>query len=69
MSIPPIDYNILDDMKKTWANISFFKLAKIQSQWDILLHPLEHMTMDNTTSTSKGVSTSPSSLTNVLNAL
>ena len=28
VSLPPLDYNIVDDMKKTRANISFFKLAK-----------------------------------------
>ena len=32
MSLPPLDYNIVDDMKKTRANINLFKLAKIQSQ-------------------------------------
>lgn len=37
VSQPPLDYKIFDDMKKTRVNISFFELAKIQSQWDILL--------------------------------
>lgn len=32
VSLPPLDYNIIDDMKKTRANISLFELAKIQSQ-------------------------------------
>jgi len=38
--IPPMDYNIVDDMKKTRANISLCELAKIQSQQDILLRAL-----------------------------
>jgi len=29
MSLPTLDYNIVDDMKKTWVNISLFKLAII----------------------------------------
>ncbi len=32
VSLPPLDYNIVDDMKKTRANINFFELAKVQSQ-------------------------------------
>ncbi len=27
--LPPLDYNIVDDMKKTWKNISLLELAKI----------------------------------------
>ena len=37
VSLPPMEYNIVDDMKKTRENINFFELAKIQSQQDILL--------------------------------
>jgi len=40
VSLPPMDYNILDDMNKTHANISLFKLGKIQSLRDILMHAL-----------------------------
>lgn len=29
--LPPLDYNIVDDMKKTKVNISLFELAKVQS--------------------------------------
>lgn len=32
VSLPPLDYNIIDDMKKTRVNISLFELANIQSQ-------------------------------------
>jgi len=31
VSLPPLEYDIIDDMKKTLANISLFELAKIQS--------------------------------------
>ena len=31
ISLLALDYNIVDDMKKTQENISFFKLAKIKS--------------------------------------
>ena len=30
--LPPLDYKIVDEMKKNRANISFFKLTKIQTQ-------------------------------------
>jgi len=29
VSLPPVDYKIMDNMKKTHANISLFELAKI----------------------------------------
>jgi len=32
VSLPPLDYNIVDNMKKTQANINLFELAKVQSQ-------------------------------------
>lgn len=41
VSLPPLDYNIVDDMEKDRVNISLFELAKIQSQWYIMLHALE----------------------------
>jgi len=40
VSLPPLDYNIVDVMKETRANISLFELVKIQSQQDILLRTL-----------------------------
>lgn len=62
VSPPPLEYNIMDDMKKTHVKFNLFKLAKIQSQRDILLCALGQTTMHNTTSTSKGASTPPGSL-------
>lgn len=59
----------MEDMKKTRANIIVFELAKIQSEWDILLLTLGQTSSDNATSTNKGASTSPGSLTTVLNTL
>lgn len=67
--LPALDYNIVEDMKKTHANIYLFELANIQGQQDILLHALGKISIDNTTSTSKGASTSPGSLRTVLNTL
>jgi len=28
-SLSSMDYNIVEDMKKTWANISLFELTKV----------------------------------------
>lgn len=68
VSLPPLDYNIVDDMKKTRVNMSLFKLAKVQSQWDILVRALwQTKTTDNATSTSKGANTPPRSQSIVLN--
>lgn len=67
--LPPLDYNIVEDMKKPHTNISFFNLAKIQSQRDILLHALEQTSTESATSTNKGASTPPGSLSIVLNTL
>ena len=69
VGLPPLDYNIFDDMKKTQANISLFELAKILSQRDIRLRALRQTTIDSATSTSKGASTPPKSLSTVLNTL
>jgi len=69
VSLPPLDYNIVDDMNKTRANISLFELYKIHIQWDILLHAVGQTTMNNTTSTSKGKSTPPGSLSTMINTL
>lgn len=69
VSLPPLDYNIVDDMKKTKVNINLFKLAKIQSQWDILFFALGLTTMDSAASTSKGENTPLRSLSTVFNAL
>lgn len=69
MSLPAVDYNIEEDMKISLADIYLFELAKIQSQRDIMLRALGKTSVDNTTSTSKGASTYPSSLTIVLNTL
>lgn len=38
--LPPMDYKIVDDMKKNMVKISLFELAKIQSQRYILLRAL-----------------------------
>jgi len=59
----------MDEMNKNHVNISLFDLAKIQSQWDILLHALGQTSMDNETSTRKGASKPPKSLLIVLNTL
>lgn len=69
VSLPPLDYKIVDGMKKTWANISLFKLAKIHSQRDILLRALGQTTTDSATPTSKGASTPLESMSTVLNTL
>lgn len=65
--LPALDYNIMEDMKKTHANISLFEFAKIQSQQDILLRTVGQTSIEIATSTSKGESTSLGSLTTVLN--
>jgi len=69
MSIPPLDYNIVDDMNKTRVNINLFELAKVQSQQDILLHALGQIETNSAASTSKGACTPPISLSIVLNTL
>lgn len=69
VNLPALDYNIVEDMKKTCANISLLELVKTQGQWDILLRALGKTSADNTTSASKVESTSPSSLTTMLNTL
>jgi len=67
VNLPHLDYNIVDDMKKTRANISLFELAKIQSQRDILLRALGQTSIDNVTTTRKGASTPSRSLSTMLN--
>lgn len=67
--LPPMEYNIVDDMNKNQVNISLFELAEIQSERDILLRALGQITMDNTTSTNKGEIARPRSLYIVLNML
>lgn len=67
--LPALDYKIVEDMKKTRANISLFELAKIQSERDILLRALGQTSTDSTASTNKGASTSVVSLTIVLSTL
>lgn len=37
MSLPAVEYNIVEDMKKARANISLFELTKIMSQRDLIL--------------------------------
>jgi len=69
VSLPPLDYNVVDDMKKNRANINLFKLAKVQSQQDILLHALGQTKTDSATSIDKGACTPPGSLSNMLNIL
>jgi len=69
VSLPTLEYNIVDDRKKTWANIRLFELAKIQSQHDILLHALAQTIVDSATSTNKGTSTPLRSLSTLLNTL
>lgn len=69
VSLPPLDYNIVDDMKKNRLNINLFELAKVQSQRDSLLRAMGQTTTDNATSTSKGESTPPRSLSTTLNTL
>jgi len=69
VNLPTLDYNIVEDMNKTHVNVSLFELAKIQSQRDILLRALGQTSAGSAASTSKGASTSPGSLTTVLNTL
>lgn len=69
VSLPPLDYNIVEDMKETWVNISFFKLTKVQSQRDILLRAMGQTIVDGAASTSKGESTPPGSLSTVFRTL
>jgi len=69
VSLPPLDYNIVDDMKKTGVNINFFKPTKVQSQQDILLHALGQKTIGSAASTRKGASTPPRLPSIVLNTL
>lgn len=69
VSLPTLDYNIMEYMKKTHANISFFELVNIQSQWDILLRALGQTSPDSATSTSKGASTPLGSLSTMLKTL
>ena len=35
-----IDYNIVDDMKRAWASISIFELAKITIQQQLIIQEL-----------------------------
>jgi len=69
MTLPTLCYNIVEDMKKNCANKSLFELAKIMGQQDIMLRAFGKTSVDRTTSTSKGGSTFPSSLTTILNTL
>ncbi len=67
--LPPMDYKIVDDMKKNMVKISLFELAKIQSQRYILLRALWQTTTDSVTSTSRGEITPRGPLYTVLNML
>lgn len=69
VSLPPMEWNIVDAMKKYQVNISLFELAKIQSQWDILMCTLGQTKLGNIASTSKGASTHPESLSTMINML
>ena len=69
VSLPTLDYNIVEDMKKTRENISLYELTKLMGQRDIILRALGQTSIDNVASSNKGSSKSPRSLTSVLNAL
>lgn len=69
MSLLALDYNIVEDMKKTRANISLCELIKLTGQRDILLRALDKTSIGNVASSSKGPSKSPRSFTSVLNVL
>jgi len=57
-----MDYNIIEDMKNTYASISLYELTKLMSQWDILFHALGKTSTNNISSFSKGPSKSPNTL-------
>lgn len=40
VSLPTLDYNIVEDMKYTHTNISLYEFTNIMGQWDILLSTL-----------------------------
>ncbi len=69
MSLPSLDYNIIEDMKKTRANISLYELTKITGQWELLLRVLGKTSIGDVTYSSKGTSKSLDALTFVLNML
>ena len=69
MSLPAIEYNIVEDMKKARANICLFELTKITNQRDILLRALGKTSTGDVTSSNKESSKSPDALTSTINAL
>ena len=40
-------YNIVEDMKKTRANISLYELARITNQWELILKAFAHTSTTN----------------------
>jgi len=69
VTLPDLDYNIMEDMKKTHANINFSSWLRFRVNRDILLCALGQTSTSSVASTSKGARTSPSSLTTMLNTL
>lgn len=68
-SLPIVDYNITDDMKKVHAKISMFELKSITSQQDIFLWALGKTSVGNTTSLYNGASKSHGTLEFIRNSL
>lgn len=69
VSLASLDYNIVEDMKKTHEKISLYELIKIMSQSDILLRVLGENYVNQATSLNKGSGKSPHTLTSILNTL
>lgn len=69
VNLPPLDYNIVEDMKKTRVKISLYELTKVIVQRDILLCAQGKTCTDNVASSSKGPSKFANSLTSMLNLL
>lgn len=53
MSLPAIEYNIVEDMKKAHVNISLFELTKIMNKRDIILLALGETSTGDATSSNK----------------
>ena len=54
VSLPTLDYNIVQDMKKALANISLCELTKIKRQQEILLRELGKTFIGDVTSSRRG---------------
>lgn len=69
VSLPTLDYNIVENMKNTHEKISMYELIKITSQWDILVRALGETSTCQANSSNKGSNKSLGTLAIVLNML